>query len=120
MCLSFINHLELNGNDTYNYRFPPKKEESIDVCVHLCVCACVSHSVVSDSATPWTVYHHISLTMEFSSQEYWSGLLCLFLGDLPHSGIKPRSSTLQIDSLLSEPPGNLESIGTSKNRGQVL
>ena len=39
----------------------------------------------------------------FSRQEYWSGLLCPPPGDLPR--IKPRSPTLQPDSLLSEPPG---------------
>ena len=27
------------------------------------------------------------------------------LGDLPHPGIEPRSSSLQVDSLPSEPPG---------------
>ena len=42
--------------------------------------------------------------MGFSRQEYWSGLPS-FLGDLPDSGIKPRSPTLQADSLPSEPPG---------------
>ena len=31
-------------------------------------------SVVSDSATPWTVTHQAPLSMEFSRQEYWSGL----------------------------------------------
>ena len=35
---------------------------------------CVSPSVVSDSATPWTVAHQSPLSMEFSRQEYWSGL----------------------------------------------
>ena len=29
--------------------------------------------------------------MEFSSQEYWSGLLFPSLGDLPNQGIKPKS-----------------------------
>jgi len=42
--------------------------------------------------------------MEFSSQEYWSGLPCPPLGDLPNPGIEPRSPPLQVDSLLSEPP----------------
>ena len=42
--------------------------------------------------------------MEFSRQEYWSGLTFPPLGDLPHSGIKPRSLALQADSSLSEPP----------------
>ena len=33
-----------------------------------------SHSVVSDSATPWTVGYQAPPSMEFSRQEYWSGL----------------------------------------------
>ena len=41
----------------------------------------------------------------FSSQEYWSGLPCPAPGDLPKPGIKPRSPALQVDSLLSQPPG---------------
>ena len=32
-----------------------------------------------------------SLSMGFSSQEYWSGFPCPPSGDLPDSGIKPRS-----------------------------
>ena len=56
--------------------------------------------------TPWTVAYQASLSMEFSRQEYWSGLLCPPLGDLPNPGIEPRSPTLQADSLPSEPPGN--------------
>ena len=47
------------------------------------------------------------LSMGFSRQEYWSGLPCPSPGDLPDPGIKPRSSALQADSLLSEPPGKL-------------
>ena len=35
---------------------------------------CVSHSVMSDFATPWTIVHQASLSLEFSRQEYWSGL----------------------------------------------
>ena len=63
-------------------------------------------SVVSDSLRPaWTVAHHGFLSMGFSRQEYWSGLPCPPPGDLPDSGIKPRSLTLQADSLPSEPPG---------------
>ena len=37
-------------------------------------------------------------------QEYWSELPLPSPGDLPHPGIKPRSSALEADSLLSEPP----------------
>ena len=41
----------------------------------------------------------------FSRQEYWSGLPFPSPRDLPDPGIKPRSPTLQVDSLLSELPG---------------
>ena len=37
--------------------------------------------------------------MEFSRPEYWSRLPCPYPGDLPNPGIKPRSPTLQADSL---------------------
>ena len=42
----------------------------------------VSHSVMSDCATPWTVALQAPLSMEFSRQEYWSGLPCPPPGDL--------------------------------------
>ena len=37
--------------------------------------------------------------MEFSRQEYWSGLPFPLPGDLPDLGIKPRSPTLQAEAL---------------------
>ena len=43
--------------------------------------------------------------MEFSGQEYWSGLPFPSPGDLPDPGIDPWSPALQADSLPSEPPG---------------
>ena len=43
--------------------------------------------------------------MGFSRQEYWSGLPCPPLGDLPNPGIEPRSPAWQADSLSSESPG---------------
>ena len=55
--------------------------------------------------TPLTIAHKAPLSMEFSRQEYWSGLPFPSPGDLPDSGIKPRSPVLQADTLLSEPPG---------------
>ena len=68
--------------------------------------SCVlSHSVVSNSATPWTAAHQAPLSMGFSRQECQSVLPCPPPGDLRNPGIKPRSSTLQADSLPSEPPG---------------
>ena len=58
--------------------------------------------------TPWTVVYEAPLSMEFSRQEYWSGLPFPSPGDLPGPGIKLRSPTLQADALLSEPPGKLK------------
>jgi len=55
--------------------------------------------------TPWTVAHQAPLSMEFSRQEYWSGLPFASPGDISNPAIKPRSPTLQADYLMSEPPG---------------
>ena len=43
--------------------------------------------------------------MEFSRQEYWSGLPFPSPEDLPDSRIKPWSNALQADSLLFELQG---------------
>ena len=43
--------------------------------------------------------------MEFSRQEYWSGLPFPSPGDIPDPGIKFGSSTLQTEALPSELPG---------------
>ena len=67
--------------------------------------ACSVASVVSNSATLWTINCQALLFMGFSGQEYWSGLPCPPQVDLPNPGTQPRSPTLQADSLPSEPPG---------------
>ena len=78
-------------------------------CVCVCVCVsvslsvCLSHLVMFDSMTSWT--WQAPLSMEFSRQEYWSGLTYPSPGDLPNPWIKPRSPALQANSLPSEPPG---------------
>ena len=56
-------------------------------------------------ATLWTVALQAPLSMGFSWQEYWSGLLFPSPEDLPDPGIKPRTPAFQADSLLSEQPG---------------
>ena len=55
--------------------------------------------------TPWTVAYQSSQSMEFSRQEYWSGLPFPSPGDLPDPGIEPGSPALPADTLPSEPPG---------------
>ena len=65
----------------------------------------ISHSVVSNSiVTPWIVACQAPLSMKFSRQEYWSGLLVPFLGHLPHSEIKPESPALTGVFFTTEPP----------------
>ena len=67
--------------------------------------SCVSHSVVSGSLWPHGPQPcQVSLSMEFSRQEYWSGLPFPSPGDLPNPGIEPESLALQTNSL-PEPPG---------------
>ena len=69
---------------------------------------CVSCSVVSDSLQahglwpPGSSVHGILQTKILN----WRGQSFPSPGDLPHSGIKPRSPALQADSLPFEPPGN--------------
>ena len=63
----------------------------------------VSHTVMSNSAIPWTAACPALLSMEFSRQEHWSGLPFPSPGDLPELGIKPGSPALQADSLPTEP-----------------
>ena len=60
------------------------------------------------SDTPWTLAHQAPLSMEFSRQEYLSGLPFPSPGDLLDPGMEPGSPALQADSLLSEPPGKQE------------
>ena len=59
-------------------------------------------------AAPWllSVALQDPLSMEFSKQEYWSGLPFPSPRDLSDPGIKPRSLALQADSLPSEPSGS--------------
>ena len=67
----------------------------------------VSHSVISNSLWPYGLYYialQAPLSMEFSWQEYWSGLPFPSLGDLRNPGMEYASPALQADSLRSEPP----------------
>ena len=48
-----------------------------------------NHSVLSGFVTPWTVACQASLSMEFSREEYWSGLEYLLQGIFPTQGSNP-------------------------------
>ena len=54
-----------------------------------CMLSCFRH--VWLFASLWTKAHQTPLFMEFSRQEYWSGLPCLPPGNLPNPGIKLAS-----------------------------
>ena len=59
--------------------------------------------------TPWTAARQAPLPMEFSRQEYWSGLLFPPPGDLPDPRIEqesPAAPVLQADSLLLSHQGS--------------
>ena len=76
------------------------------------LCAVLSLSVMSNSLRPHGLQPaRLLCPWGFSRQEYWSGLHALLQGIFPSQGIKPRSPTLQADSLLSEPPGKPKNTG---------
>ena len=57
----------------------------------LCACVLSCYSHVQLFATLWTVACQARLSMEFSRQEYWSGLPFPSPGDLPDPGMEPAS-----------------------------
>jgi len=60
----------------------------------------LDHAVVSDSfVTLWTAAFQVPLFMEFSRQEYLSGLPFPFPGDIPDPGIEPVFPAWQAHSL---------------------
>ena len=54
--------------------------------MHACVLSYFNH--IQLFATPWTVAHQAPLSMGFSRQEYWGGVLCPPPGYLPNPGIE--------------------------------
>ena len=67
-----------------------------------------SFSHVQHFVTPWTVTCQAPLSMEFSRQQYWSGLPFPTPGDLPNRGIEPMSLAspgLAGGFFTTEPPG---------------
>ena len=55
------------------------------------VCVCLVIQSCTTLCNSWTVARQAPLSMEFSRQEYWSGLPLPPLGDLLNPGIKPES-----------------------------
>ena len=59
-------------------------------CPHVCACSVIELCSTLCDSMEWTVAHQAALSMEFSSQEYWSGFhfflqgIFLTLGSNPH------------------------------------
>ena len=86
---------------------PPLMEESEaklkNLLMGVKVCTRV-FSVMSDPSTPGTAACQSPLSMEFSSQEYWSGFPFLSTGDLPNPGIEPMSPAFACKFFITVPP----------------
>ena len=67
------------------------------VCAHACTRALSHFSHVRLLATLWTIAFQAPLSIRFSGREYWSGLSCPPLEDLPQPGME----TLSLISLIS-------------------
>ena len=76
--------------------------------MHSTVClvtqSCPTHCACMDYSLPGSSVHGDSPGKN-TGEGCWSGLPCPPLGDLPNPGIKPSCPPLQMDSLLSKPPG---------------
>ena len=71
------------------------------MCAHTCVLVTQLYLTLCD---PKDATQQAPLSLGFSRQEYWSGLLVSSPGDLPDPGTEPKSSALHEASLPSEPP----------------
>ena len=63
---------------------------------------CMLSCLLCLTLRPHALVGQAPLSMEFSRQEYWSGLPFPSPGYLPNSGIKQESPALQVDSLPTE------------------
>ena len=61
----------------------------------------------STFVTPWTIVCQAPLSMEFSRQEYWSGLLLRSPGALPNPGMEPTSPALASGFFITGSPGKV-------------
>ena len=74
---------------------------------------CVKHKmqhVCADISS--SIAYQALQSMEFSRQEYWSGLPFPSPGDLPNPRIEFGSPALQADTLPSESPGKSNTLGS--------
>ena len=84
-----------------SFRIPQKPGPCLALSCHCCLVAksCLTLCDPMDCSPPGP------LSMDFSRQEYWSGLPFLSAGDLPDPGVKPVSPALAGRFFTTEPPG---------------
>ena len=69
----------------------PTVQQESEAAVHIHVCMLSFFSRVQLFANLWAVACQAPLSVEFSRQEYWSGLPCPPPGDLLNPEIEPES-----------------------------
>ena len=89
------------------YRELDTTERLHEYCSMMWVCYCQFLSCVRLFVTPCIVAHQGSLSMEFSRQEYWTGLHFLLQGLFLTQGQNPHPLHGRENSLLSEPSRKL-------------
>ena len=96
------------------------KPLSLGYFVMTCYCVLSHFSHVQLLATLWAVAHQSLLSMGFSRQNYWGGLLCPPQGVFPAQGLNPYLLLFlhwQVGSLPLAPPGKpFVMMGQAKTR----
>ena len=80
----------LLGEDSLHHDYGARALQPT-LCNHRGYCGCVVLGRVRLSATLRTIVHQAPLSLEFSRQEHWNGLLFPVPGDLPDTGIEATS-----------------------------
>ena len=85
----------------------------------VCMSECVSYSVMSNSANPWTAACQAPLSMEVSRQEYWNEFPFSSPEDLLNPG-RTLSSRVAGRFSPSEPPGKPKNGRVSPSKAVVV
>ena len=81
------------------------------VCICVFAMLCLVAQLCHTLCDPWTIAHQAPLSMGILQARILEWGAMSYSGDLPNPGIKPRSPTLQEDSLPSDPPGKPRNTG---------
>ena len=82
--------MQRNQRSNFQHLLDHRKSKRVSE-KHLLLLLLSHFSHVQLFVIPWSVANNTPLSMEFSRQEYWSGVPFPPPGDLPYPGIKPMS-----------------------------